>query len=319
LIFGNYFKSNYPGQLYENHGSDFNHPVDNLPSHMTHLVFGTLFADDILRTQISDGDAIDFNQPIHHLPSSIRHLALGNDFSWPVNHLPSSLTYLSVGIRNQPNELPLFPTNLTHLKLTVRSYSPSYHKAPVLLPHPHVTHLFVNTTPATPFPLLPSLTHLNIGKDEEIPTDLSINTPKLSNINFTSLFHSTLPIVVLPPSTTHLYFPYQKLCADLVQLPLLTFIAFGKDFNQPVESLLPPSVKSLIFGFRFDRPLGHLPNLFFLLFISSRSHPKVFGNKYYLTHSYLLPSHPFIQEGSECEYERLVFDRNNFWCNHTLN
>jgi hypothetical protein len=80
----------------------FNHPVDKLPSSITHLTFGT-----------------NFNQPIDSLPNSIVYLHLGNYrnyhkplFNQVINKLPESLESLSFG-REYRSKINL--CNLNHL------------------------------------------------------------------------------------------------------------------------------------------------------------------------------------------------------------
>lgn len=83
----------FPSVTYLRLRGTFNQPVDNLPSTLTHLVFGE-----------------EFCQPVQRLPSSITHIEFGSRFNMTIDHLPRGLKFLYFywGNFNQPvNNLPL--------------------------------------------------------------------------------------------------------------------------------------------------------------------------------------------------------------------
>ena len=65
--------------------------MDNLPSSLTHLTFGSYF-----------------NQKVNNLPSSLTHLTSGSHFNQIVDNLPSILTHLTFGsfFNQKVNNLP---------------------------------------------------------------------------------------------------------------------------------------------------------------------------------------------------------------------
>ena len=80
--------------------SNFNHPVNSLPSSITHLTFGYNFNHtvDYLPSSITHLTfSWKFNQPVDNLSSSLQYLKFGYSFNQPISNLPSSLTYLTFG------------------------------------------------------------------------------------------------------------------------------------------------------------------------------------------------------------------------------
>ncbi len=78
--------------------SEFNQDVSNLPSSITHLVFGHYF-----------------NQDISNLPSSITHLVFGHYFNQDISNLPHSLTHLTLGYCY--DKQCSIPSNIKYLNL----------------------------------------------------------------------------------------------------------------------------------------------------------------------------------------------------------
>lgn len=92
---------NYPSVTHLKFDIDFNGTVDNnnLPSSLTHLIFGH-----------------SFDKPANNLPPSLTHLTFGHRFNQPVNFLPLSLTHLQFKYYfNHP--IDNLSHKITHLKL----------------------------------------------------------------------------------------------------------------------------------------------------------------------------------------------------------
>jgi hypothetical protein len=72
--------------------SDFNQPLDNLPSSLKYL-------------ELYD----KFNQPLDLLPEGLKRLIINAEFNYPLDNLPAGLEYLEIrGAFNHPiNNLPL--------------------------------------------------------------------------------------------------------------------------------------------------------------------------------------------------------------------
>ncbi len=89
IIFSDYVLNDSLFEKYENNnlqdlefiGSNFNCPVDNLPSTITHLTFGNYF-----------------NRTVDNLPSSITHLTFDSysDFNQKLNNLPRFTEFIKL-------------------------------------------------------------------------------------------------------------------------------------------------------------------------------------------------------------------------------
>lgn len=82
------------------HDNFYKHPINFLPIGLTHLIFS---------------DNSEFNQPLDNLPSTLEYLKLGYGYNQPLDNLPSGLVSLTVGDRfNRPiDKLPPKLKNLT--------------------------------------------------------------------------------------------------------------------------------------------------------------------------------------------------------------
>ena len=101
--------------------SKFNHPVDSLPTSITHLTFGSGFNQsvDALPSSITHLTfGRHFNQSVSNLPSSITHITFGSAFNHPVNMLPSSIQNLKFGV-DFNHELNNLPPNLEFIELHI--------------------------------------------------------------------------------------------------------------------------------------------------------------------------------------------------------
>lgn len=197
-------------------GHEFNQKVNNLPSSLTHLIFGYCF-----------------NQEVNNLPSSLTHLVLGHCFNEPVDSLPSTLLFLAFpkeepyicGKCNFNHKLDKHPVSLTHLSLS-DNFNSYFHFPPFLtrlqLPRTcspllqslpsSITHLFAFDLP--PGSLPPHLTHLDFYSAFSV-----FNLPLYSN---SSQFNNNG--CLLPSSLTHL--------------------KLGKQFKQPLNNF-PSSLTHL--------------------------------------------------------------------------
>lgn len=79
----------------------FNHSIDNLPSNITSIVFSI---------------NSEFNQPLNNLPSCLQHLELYDAFNHPLDNLPYGLRTLLINADfNHP--LDNLPASLEHLQI----------------------------------------------------------------------------------------------------------------------------------------------------------------------------------------------------------
>ncbi len=115
-LFESYVNNNFKGDKYKI--NIFNKNVNNLPTTLTHLVFGYKFNCNV-DTLLSNLTLINFgwcfNKDVSKLPHSITHLTFGFRFNQDISNLPQNLTHLSLGrIFNQQCNIPL---NIKYLKL----------------------------------------------------------------------------------------------------------------------------------------------------------------------------------------------------------
>lgn len=100
-------------------GNAFNHPVDNLPSSLTHLIFGLYFNHSVDNLPNSITHLVFdyfFNQPINNFPDNLTHLSFNDSFNQSINNLPNKLTHLFCGDSfNQPIEN--LPNSIKYLNL----------------------------------------------------------------------------------------------------------------------------------------------------------------------------------------------------------
>lgn len=81
--------------------SDFNQPLDNLPSGLEEL-------------ELYD----KFNHPLDNLPHGLLRLVINSDFNYPLENLPSTLKYLEIrGEFNHPLNRKTLPAGLEELVL----------------------------------------------------------------------------------------------------------------------------------------------------------------------------------------------------------
>ena len=114
----------------------FNQEVDNLPSSLTHLLFGHNFNQKVDKLPLSlrvISFRNNFNQEIDKLPLGVTHLYLGLHFNQEIDHLPSSLTHLTFGFYFD-QEIDNLPSTLTHLTIPVR-FNKKVYNLPSSLTH----------------------------------------------------------------------------------------------------------------------------------------------------------------------------------------
>ena len=225
-------------------GLDFDHPIDNLPPNLKHLIIRNISAFDRSIDNLPNLETLTvcqiFNQNLDNLPDSLRKLEFrcgngsGIGCSWhtdsnlentmsfptryPIDHLPSSLIELTL-----PLDFNLIIDNLPS-NLQILNLGCSFNQS-------------INSLPQ-------SLTHLTLGE--------SFN----QEINH------------LPSSLKFL-----KLGRNFIQgvdhLPNgLTDLILGKFFDQPIDNL-PSSLSNLKLGNYFDKSINRLPPNLKTLFLGS--------------------------------------------------
>eukprot|EP01112_Ceratiomyxa_fruticulosa_P014657 TRINITY_DN4213_c0_g3_i1.p1 TRINITY_DN4213_c0_g3~~TRINITY_DN4213_c0_g3_i1.p1 ORF type:complete len:474 (-),score=66.57 TRINITY_DN4213_c0_g3_i1:86-1507(-) len=81
----------------------------------------------------------------------------------------------------------------------------------------------------------------------------------VTHISFSANFKDSLDN--LPNTITHLYLgDFMNFNPPIENLPhSIIYIQFGAHFNRPVDGILPPNVRELIFGMGFNQPTHNLP------------------------------------------------------------
>jgi len=101
--------------------SDFNQPLENLPSGLEHL-------------ELYD----KFNQPLDFLPTGLKKLIINADFNYPLNNLPAGLEYLEIrGAFNHP--LDNLPISLRGLRIKNINEYDDYHKRSAIIRKDNIT------------------------------------------------------------------------------------------------------------------------------------------------------------------------------------
>uniref|UniRef100_A0A6C0C794 F-box domain-containing protein n=1 Tax=viral metagenome TaxID=1070528 RepID=A0A6C0C794_9ZZZZ len=234
------------------HFSDtFNSPLDNLPHSVTHLFLGR-----------------GFNKPLD-LPPFLTHLYLGKAFNQEIDNLPSSLVHIKFGKRfNKPvaNKLPPF---LKHIEFNKDFNQPLNG----FLPH---TLQYIHTGGYNyPLDIFPeSLIDLLFGYKFNQPIR---NIPPVKRLCFTKKFNHQINNLI-PSSVEILGFGKsfdQELSGNVPDS--VDFLIYEgnperiKNCNLRIKSLgwgstsissdcVPPSVRRLIFGTRYNLPIQSLPS-----------------------------------------------------------
>jgi len=206
-------------------GTQFSHPLDDLPSSLTEL--------SLLQER-----ATEYIHPLDCLPASLVNLKLDRPLAHPLNKLPSSLRSLHIAAPIQGlRPLDRLPESLTELWIT----DPFFDRTLNCLPH-NLQVLKLNQGFNRPLNSLPAgLTHL------EFPHISAFNWPWKN-------FPETLKVLILPDN-------YDR---PLNHLPdsVSTLHIPGDTFNQPFYRL-PRNLTDLklgsadhsFFSGGFDRPL----------------------------------------------------------------
>lgn len=202
----------------------------------THVIFSYEFKQTIFKNSFSSSPSSaitylklndDFNYSISKLPPCLETLYLGLTFNHPLPAIPKTLTSISFSTYYNFPITSLLPPSLTFLSLGLKfDKEIPFHEFPSLLSFQYSRRKTISHFPST-------LTYLNLQQNE---------------------------ITTLPPSILHL-FCYTKKPINLSNLPpnLITFSP-GHLFNQPVDNLLPSSLKYLEIKCKdFDHSLDSLP------------------------------------------------------------
>jgi hypothetical protein len=185
-------------------------------------------------------------------PPCIHTLKFRNYVDAPLRSLPNTLTSLTLA-PNHMNQPIVFPDSLLYLDLGDSYNFPLSKLPPDLL----ILYLSKNYRHPLPNPLPLSLLLLDLGvhyvHTTSFPTRL------------TTLFISRYQYDKLMPLPSTLTYLSLTVCYNhsFTELPLsLTFIEFGYYYNQPIDHLLFPNLKTLIFSERFNQTLPpDLPKL----------------------------------------------------------
>ena len=92
---------NIDSYFFSHTNSLFNNEINNLPSNLTHLVFGYSFDKEVNNLPSNLTHLVfgySFNQKVDNLPSNLTHLVFGYSFNKEVYNLPNSIEELRFGI-----------------------------------------------------------------------------------------------------------------------------------------------------------------------------------------------------------------------------
>eukprot|EP01112_Ceratiomyxa_fruticulosa_P018082 TRINITY_DN5735_c0_g1_i2.p1 TRINITY_DN5735_c0_g1~~TRINITY_DN5735_c0_g1_i2.p1 ORF type:complete len:347 (-),score=39.08 TRINITY_DN5735_c0_g1_i2:25-1065(-) len=244
LIIGGNFnqdigENNLPSLKYLTFANEYNRPIQNLPSNITNIQFGTnynqpLRPNSLPPNLISLKFGFDFNHVVseENLPSKLTHLHFSNSFNQPIQSLPKTLIVLKFGLRFNypiPHNLP----KLTHLT-TGKNFQQDVSNLP-----PQITRLKLGYRFNLNVDSLPvKLTHLEFGWY----FDQAINKLPQSLIYLKLGNNFSQPIDFLPSNLIQLEFgrrfDYPLIAHHFTKL---TRLILSKNYRHPTDDF-PPTV-----------------------------------------------------------------------------
>ena len=200
------------------------------------------------------------------MPEGLTSLSLGAMFNQPVAgfQLPPALTHLDLGayLCQPVNELQL-PPSLLRLSLPSQCNVPA---AELSVRSAHLTSLSLPSRfnqPLAQLQLPPSLTRLNMGNQCEQPMGPLRLPPNLRSLELATCFGLPLMDWQPPSSLTELTMSkYWNLDPrhNLLLPPALKSLRFGERFDEPVDGMVwPPTLTRLHLGAHFTKSLRNLP------------------------------------------------------------
>lgn len=102
--------------------------------------------------------------------------------------------------------------------------------------------------------LPPNLVYLDCQTSRQIRCDLPQSLEFLTYAPYAS------PVRLSLPNLTHLNFGDSFCGVVFTRIPPVTHLTFGEEFNQPLDNLLPESLRNLSLGGRFNHPINNLPS-----------------------------------------------------------
>jgi len=272
---------------------DFNQSlVGILPKNLIKITLSSNFNQPIHDTFQNGIRRIDFgskfNQPIKtHIPDTVRKLSFGHDFDQDIDGLlPKEIRVLRLGVNFNRN---IDLTSLQNIRIIIFSYKyrqPIKNKFPSSIKQIYFSQYF-NQPINDMFPngirivffgnhfnqtiqghIPDTIRTLNFGMNFHQPLDeipFGVTHLTLHNINNikcipTSVTHLTLceidRSIPIPCSVTHLSFRrFNESVVGYIP-PNVKFIDFGCKFNQPFEDNVPHTVTKIYIGRKYELPIS---------------------------------------------------------------
>ena len=255
--------------VYLEFGNCFNQPINNIvfPKSLKYLIFG-----------------VDFNQDISVLANtSITHLVLDSSFNQPIEKikLPATLIYLKFGFYfNRPVDNLKLPSSLEFLIFGSHFNEPIYNlKLPSSLKVLNFGCYFNQSVQYFKLPI--SLTHLMFGLKFNQPLHNFYFSPLLSHLEFYGDFNQSIVHCDFPDTLKYLSFGFD-FDKSIINLPKkLEYLQLGFNYKQSFNNVilpntlhtlklfnyddypenLPSSLKKIIFGRHFNKPIKYLSPL----------------------------------------------------------
>eukprot|EP00434_Breviolum_minutum_P023625 symbB.v1.2.020839.t1/scaffold1711.1/size185425/2 len=344
-------------------GHDFDQPLCNVswPQGLQSLSFGKMFAERVdnaiwpegLQT-IAFGDDFNqtledvswpvglqsmsfgkaFNQSLEHVkwPGGLQNLTFGSEFDQRLDNVdwPQGLKSLSLGAFNKDLIDVRWPEGLESVSFGALNQSLDGVKWPESLQHVRLGDRFDKDIEAAEWP--PGLQSLHLGEDFKQCLDFVTWPNGLRSITLSDTFVETLDslssleglvdVTFLRHFQKHL-FKFDTIF-DLILPRGLSSLTFGRDFNQSLDGVVLPDLKTLTFGstlgstFNFPINRVELPESLETLNLGPAFCHHLYNTDFPEGLKTLILGHRFNQPLDEVNWPKLEHLALGFWFNQSL-